>query len=120
MGVDRARARFDLWTNFRPRGRRRISRSRAALKGEPATGTVNLQPGAFYVVAVPVILPEKWRSQQAGVLTIGVRIGESALQELKKVTHTDIFLLANGQMITSTLPGREALLLPQIDVPARR
>ena len=75
-------------------------------------GTASLDNAAFYVVALPVIPQEG--GQAAGVLTIGVRISEAALQELKKVTRTDIFLITNGQMITSTVPGQEARLLPQI------
>ena len=75
-------------------------------------GTTSLGNAAFNVVAYPVFPQEG--GPAVGVLTIGVRISEAALQELQKVTRTDIFLIANGQMITSTVPGEEARLLPQI------
>jgi len=89
-----------------------------ALKGGPATGTVNLPGAAFYVVAVPVILPENG-GQLAGALTVGVRIGEPALQELKKLTHTEILLVADQQVIDSTMAsGPESVLLSQLTVPA--
>jgi len=89
----------------------------AALKGESATGTASLGSGAFYVIALPVILPENG-GQLVGAITVGVHISDSALQELKKLTNTEIFLIANGQVISSTLPGLEAPLLPQIALPS--
>jgi two-component system NtrC family sensor kinase len=82
-----------------------------ALKGESATGLVSLQGTAFDVVSVPILLPE---GKQVGALTVGVRLADAALQGLKKVTHTEILLVANGQVVVSTIGGIDPARLREI------
>jgi two-component system, NtrC family, sensor kinase len=76
--------------------------SAEALRGESATGLVSLQGAAFDVVSVPILLPE---GKQVGALTVGVRLADATLQGLKKVTHTEILLVASGQVVVSTVGG---------------
>jgi|GEM_PF-7087744 len=81
-----------------------------ALQGEAARGTISLNGRAFCVVAVPVTLPES--RHRVGVLTVGVRITEAAVKELKTLKHTEMVLIANNQVAVSTLPG--SVLPPQL------
>ena len=43
-----------------------------------------------------------------GVLTFGSEIGDAVAQEFSLVTHSQIALLANGQVVATTVPGLEA------------
>ncbi|HEY1764592.1 MAG TPA: hybrid sensor histidine kinase/response regulator, partial [Opitutaceae bacterium] len=81
------------------------------LKGESATGLVSLQDTAFDVVSVPILLPE---GKQVGALTVGVRLADATLQGLKKVTHTEILLVASGQVVVSTIGGIDPARLREI------
>ncbi len=74
--------------------------SAEALKGGSATGLMSLRGVAFDVASVPIVLPE---GRQVGALTVGVRLADSTVQELKRFTHADILLLANGQVVVSTV-----------------
>ncbi len=85
------------------------SLSGGALKGEPRTGCLSVGGRAFYVVALPVTTLS---GRQVGALTAGVLLGDAAVQELKKLTHTEIIILANGQVAASTLPAADAAALP--------
>lgn len=76
--------------------------SAEALKGESATGLISLQGTAFDVASVPILLPE---GKQVVALTVGVRLADATLQGLKKVTHTEILLVGNGQVVVSTIGG---------------
>jgi len=87
-----------------------------ALRGEPAVGSVSLAGAAFYVVSVPVRIPAN--DQPIGVLTMGVRISEAALQKLKKLTNTEIILVSDHQVIGSTLSAVDSGWLGQIERPA--
>jgi two-component system, NtrC family, sensor kinase len=84
------------------------SLSGAALKGEPRTGCLSVGGRALYVVALPMTTLS---GRQVGALTVGVLLGDAAVQELKKLTHTEILILANGQVGASTLPAAEAASL---------
>jgi len=77
-----------------------------ALQGESATGCVSLNGMTFDVVAVPVTLPDS--GQPVGALVVGERIGESTVQELKKLSHTEIVLMADDRVTASTLEGVDA------------
>lgn len=85
--------------------------SARALKGESSKGCVSLDGAAFYVASVPVTTDT---SQLVGALTVGVRITEAAVQELGKLTHTEILLVSNNQPIASTLPLQDPALVQQI------
>jgi len=79
-----------------------------ALKGEPATGLVSIKGAAFNVVSVP--LPGVG-SHGAAALTVGMRLGKAALQELKQLTHAEIVLTAGETVVASTLPDLDPALL---------
>ena len=96
---DFARAATPIWTQ--------------ALKGDATAGTISLDSAAFYVVSVPVMVSENERP--LGDLAKGVRNGDAALQQLKKLTNTDIILLADKRVIGSTVPGPNPRLLQQIE-----
>ena len=74
---------------------------RAALAGEIGLGSQVLGDRALNVVAVPMVTPERGL---AGVLVAGVRLGETALIQLKP-PQTEILLIADGVVVGSTLRG---------------
>ena len=74
---------------------------RAALAGEIGLGNLVLGDVPLNVVAIPVTVTER---EQAGVLLVGVRLSETALQQLKP-PQTEIMLLADGAVAGSTLRG---------------
>jgi two-component system NtrC family sensor kinase len=80
--------------------------SGVAFQGGDGVGCVSLDGMTFEVVSVPVNLPDS--GQSLGVLVVGERIGEAAVQEFKKLAQTEILLLADGQVTASTLPGLDA------------
>ncbi|MBI2511520.1 MAG: response regulator [Opitutae bacterium] len=53
------------------------------------------------VVSIPVALSEG--AAPIGALSVATRLGESAMQELKGLTHADIFLLAGETISASTI-----------------
>jgi two-component system NtrC family sensor kinase len=86
-----------------------------AQKGESTVGSISLAGAAFYVVAVPVrVTPDE---PPIGVLTMGVRISEAALQKLKKLTNTEIILVSGTQVIGSTLSALDSGWMRQIERP---
>jgi len=74
---------------------------RNALGGEIGTGNLVQGNRALNIVAVPVVVPERGL---VGVLVAGAQLGENALQQLKP-PKTEIVLLANDNVIASTLRG---------------
>ncbi|ATC62784.1 hypothetical protein CMV30_01710 [Nibricoccus aquaticus] len=60
----------------------------------------------YTVVAVSGTVRE--RGPLTGALVVAVRLGESAVQEMKALTRTEILLVANGQVAASTLPAADA------------
>ena len=74
---------------------------RAALVGEIGLGNLVINDVPLNVVAVPVTVTERG---QVGVLLAGIRLSETALQQLKP-PQTEIMLLANGAVAGSTLRG---------------
>lgn len=89
--------------------------STEALGGGSATGLVSLGGVAFDVASVPILLPE---GRQVGALTVGVRLGTSTVQELKRFTHADILLVANGQVVVSTVGEQDPAWLSDVIKPA--
>ena len=79
-----------------------------ALHGEAATGAVGLGGRDFHVVAVPVRLLTR-NDELVAALTVGVRITETALQDLKTLQHTEAVLVADGAVTVTTLRNPEAI-----------
>lgn len=81
--------------------------TRSALQGEPAHGTMEFNGRVYLVVAVPVNSPD--RTAVSGALTVATRVSDSVLQELKKLTDTEIALLAGRTVTASTMPPSQSL-----------
>jgi signal transduction histidine kinase/ActR/RegA family two-component response regulator len=84
---------------FRERSGEWLERSLG--RGEPATGTVVLASHLYNVFSVPV----QQNGEAFGALTFGVEMGEKVVQEFKRITRSEIVLLAGDQIATATLPG---------------
>jgi two-component system NtrC family sensor kinase len=74
--------------------------TRLALQGEPAHGAMHLRGHAYLAAAVPVM---QENGSLAAALTVAMRLGDSALQELKSITGADILLLGDRTVTASTL-----------------
>jgi len=70
-----------------------------ALNGEPASGSVGLNGRTFTVVSVPIAAE---RGPVVGVLTVGIRISDATVQQLRS-PRTEVLLLNDGQITASTL-----------------
>lgn len=70
-----------------------------ALTGEPASGSVSLNGRTYNVIAVPVAAE---RGPVVGALTVGIRISDSTVQQLRS-PRTEVLLLSEGQITASTL-----------------
>ncbi len=84
-----------------------------AAKGEPYTSLLSFNGAVFRVASVPVTSPDN--DQYVGVLTIGVRMAESAVQQLGKLTHTEILLMASRGTVVSSLSGLSDDLAQEIE-----
>jgi signal transduction histidine kinase/CheY-like chemotaxis protein len=75
---------------------------------------------AWNVISVPVLLSPG--TAPIGALTVATRLGELAMQELKGLTHADIFLLDGEDIPASTIrrPELPASLLASVADPAAR
>ncbi len=78
---------------------------RQAQGGTLDTRIVSASGRAWNVVSVPVLLNEG--SAPIGVLSVATRLGESAMQELKGLTHAELFLLAGENVSASTIRRAE-------------
>ena len=76
-----------------------------AMQGDKPVDTVLVGERLYDVVSIPVILPN---GDLVGVLTLGSELGASSALEFKQLTHSEIALLADGQVIASTLSGQGA------------
>jgi PAS domain S-box-containing protein len=81
----------------------------SALEGSAGAGVVHSGNRILNVVAVPVMDAE--RASVLGSLSIGVRLGVNALQELQSLTNTEVLLLADNQIAASTVLRLEPALL---------
>jgi two-component system NtrC family sensor kinase len=79
--------------------------TRSAFRGDAATGCLSLDGVALEAAALPVT---NLSGEPVGVLTVGRRIGDATVQELKKLTAAEILVLADGKVAASTLPPAEA------------
>lgn len=91
---------------------------RLAQSGSLDARVVPVDGKAWSVVSIPVSLGEN--APPIGALTVATRFGESAMQELRALTHADIFLLAGESISASTI--RRPVLPPELHAPgaARR
>jgi signal transduction histidine kinase/CheY-like chemotaxis protein len=76
-----------------------------ALQGEKKSDTVLVGEQLYDVVCIPVSGPS---GDLIGVLTLGSEFGSSVAQEFGQRTHSEVALLADGHVITSTLSGSDA------------
>jgi len=81
---------------------------------------VALAGRAWNVVSIPVLLNEG--ATPLGVISVATRLGESAMQELKGLTHAELVLLAGDSVATSTIrrPELSGLIRAGEGGPARR
>jgi signal transduction histidine kinase/ActR/RegA family two-component response regulator len=78
-----------------------------ATAGRPARGIVPLDGRLFLVVSAPAL----FASEVLGTLTVGYALDDAIAERLAEVTHSEVSLLAGGQLAASSLPqdGRAAL-----------
>ena len=76
-----------------------------ALQGQDTVDTVCVGEKLYDIVAVRVYDAEK---TQIGVLAFGAEIGDAVADELRRLTQSQIALLAGGRVIASTLAGPDA------------
>jgi two-component system NtrC family sensor kinase len=76
-----------------------------ALNGEEKADMIRVGEKLYDVVSIPV--PDS-RANAIGALTLGSEIGGSVADELSRVTHSQVVLLANDRTILSTLPTPDA------------
>jgi signal transduction histidine kinase/ActR/RegA family two-component response regulator len=91
--------------------------TRLAMQGEAAHAPLTLHGHAYLAIVVPISQQEK--GPAVGTLAVAVRIGDSALRELKAITGTDILLVDRGAVTASTLP-QPALPAEVLQPPADR
>ncbi len=77
-----------------------------AIGGDLGTGIISVGGKTCNVVSVPMQLSDT--GSLIGVLTIATRLSESTMQELKKLTRADIFILA-GKAVTASTMGQPEL-----------
>lgn len=70
-----------------------------ALRKQVGADTITIDQRLFNVISVPVIVNES----PAGILTIGVRVGNQAAQEFKLLTRSEIAFVVNNAVAVSTL-----------------
>ena len=118
---------FALYTPVLEREQSRVSRSAGldpaafalasaaiteeALAGLAAASMVFLDPLVLNVVAIPVHIAEEGRLN--GVLTIGLRLNASTIEELKSLTLSEVMLHAGDHWVLGTLPPAVHSTLPE-------
>jgi two-component system, NtrC family, sensor kinase len=78
-----------------------------AFEGGRGLTTVSFNNRIYNVIAVPATVREG--GPLTGALAIGVRLGESAVQEMKTLTRAEIVLLADKRVAASTLVVDDAV-----------
>ena len=76
-----------------------------ALRGEDKVDTIRVGEKIYDVVSIRVYDAEH---VQIGVLTLGSELGDAVAQEFSRITQSQIALLADGQVVVSTLTGSDA------------
>jgi signal transduction histidine kinase len=81
-----------------------------AFEGGRGLNSVSFNNRIYTVIAVPCAV--RGGGPLTGALVIGVRLGETAVQEMKALTRAEIILVADGHVAASTLgPGDAASAL---------
>jgi signal transduction histidine kinase len=75
--------------------------SQMALGGETGSGTVSVGGRTYIVVSVPVQVTEN--SPPVGALTIGTRITETTIQEMRLLVRAEILLISGNTVTVSTI-----------------
>lgn len=75
--------------------------TRRALDGQETVDTVRAGRRLYNVVSIPVYVD----SGLIGALTLGLDIGDSEAQKFSLLTHSQIALVAGGQVVAATLSG---------------
>jgi signal transduction histidine kinase len=75
-----------------------------ALTGRAAVDTVFVGEHLYHVVCIPV----KVSGQPIGALTLGLEIGKAEAEKISQLTRSEIALLADGHVVTSTISGAGA------------
>ena len=78
------------------------------LRNQVGADTIAIDQHLFNVISVPVIVNES----PAGILTIGVRVGNQAAQEFKLLTRSEIAFVVNNAVAVSTL--QDTRFYPQL------
>ena len=105
-----ASAQRDPSANVAELERAAIDITQHAAEGELGSGTVSTGGRTYNTVAVPVLLSDN--GPLIGSLTKFTRFTESAIQELKRLTHADILLFGGGTPTVSTI--RQSDLPPEL------
>jgi two-component system, NtrC family, sensor kinase len=79
-----------------------------ALQKQVGADTIAVEQHLFNVISVPVIVNES----PAGILTIGVRVGNQAAQEFKLLTRSEIAFVVNNAVAVSTF--KDPKIYPQL------
>jgi two-component system NtrC family sensor kinase len=79
-----------------------------ALRNQVGADTIAIDQHLFNVISVPVIVNEN----PAGILTIGVRVGNQAAQEFKLLTRSEIAFVVKNAVVVSTL--QDSRFYPQL------
>jgi two-component system, NtrC family, sensor kinase len=79
-----------------------------AQEGHAATDTIAVNDHLLKVISVPVVV----NNFPTGILTIGVKIAQTAANELKLLTRTEIAFIASNTVAASTL--QDVKLYPQL------
>ncbi|HWA86771.1 MAG TPA: ATP-binding protein [Opitutus sp.] len=81
-----------------------------ALRGDAADGVIGLDGHYYQVIAVPVLLRQQSGvDEQVAVLTVGMRITEATLQDLKRLPHTEAVFVADGTVAVTTVRDVDAV-----------
>jgi two-component system, NtrC family, sensor kinase len=76
-----------------------------ALGGEEKVNTIRVGEKLYDVVSIPV---SDSRGNLIGALTLGSELGGSVADELGRVTHSQVVLLAGDRAVLSTLPAPDS------------
>jgi PAS domain S-box-containing protein len=77
----------------------------SALEGNISSSLGSLGETAFNLISVPVTISEN--SKPLGALTIWIELGQSAVNDLKSLTRTEVIIFENNKTLATTLdPSR--------------
>ncbi|HVU23713.1 MAG TPA: ATP-binding protein [Opitutus sp.] len=80
------------------------------LRGDAAGGVIGLGGHYYQVIAVPVYLRQQTGvDEEVAALTVGMRITEATLQDLKTLPHTEAVFVADGAVAVTTARDLDAV-----------